>query len=81
MHQSQTGTQQEVHQKYNPKEQLRFALIIGMDRCSLICGAKAYKTDKQHLTHTIPLHIPVANGCVLLKIASCHTQSGICILW
>ena len=33
-------------QKYNPKEQL---LIIGKDWCLFICGAKAYKTDKQHV--------------------------------
>ena len=29
-------------QMYNPKEQLRFAIIIGKDQCSLISQAKAY---------------------------------------
>ena len=56
-------------QKCNLKEKLRFALIIGKDQCSLICGAKPYKTDKQHL-RLIQYHyhswgfsdIPVANS-------------------
>ena len=54
-------------QKYIPNEQLSFALIIGKDQCSLICG----ETDKKHLG-VIRYHyhswgfsnIPVANGCV-----------------
>ena len=42
--------QQEVYTKYNPKEELRFAITIVKDQRSLVCGEKAYRTDKQHLT-------------------------------
>ena len=69
-----SDTQQEIYTTYNPKEQLRLALIIGKDGCLLFCGTKAYnaayKTDKQHLSliqyhyHSWGFsHIPVANGC------------------
>ena len=37
-------------QNYNPKEKLRFAFILGENQQSLICEAKAYKTDKKHLS-------------------------------
>ena len=77
MHQSKTGTQQEVHQKYNPKEQLRFALIIGMDRCSLICGKKHIKQTSNTSYNIVGgvSHIPVANGCVLLINYPCNVSS------
>ena len=45
----QYGIQQEVYTKYNTKEKLRFAFTIVKDQRSLICGEKAYRTDKQHL--------------------------------
>ena len=38
----------------------------GKDQCSLIRGAKPYKTDKQHLR--------LIQYCVLLNISSCYTQ-------
>ena len=47
--------QQKVYTKYNPGEKLRFAFTIVKDQRSLICGEKAYITDKQHLT-LIQLH-------------------------
>ena len=67
---------------YNPKELLRFAFTIGKDWRSLFCGAKAYKTDKQHFTliqyhygnHSQGVsHIPVATSCV--SEASNHGQN------
>ena len=57
-------------QKLNLKKKLRFAFIIGKDQCSLIYWAKAYKTEKQHLSliqyQSITIvglsHIPVGNS-------------------
>ena len=45
-------------QKCNLEKKLRFAPITGMDQRSLICWAKAYKTEKQHLSLIISYILP-----------------------
>lgn len=65
----------------NLVEQLRFVLILVKNRClGHLWGKKA---EKQHLYSTITTvgvlsHIPVANGCLLLKKFNSSYSSSVC---
>ena len=71
--QSQTGIQQEVYTKYNPKEKHRLAFTIVKDQLSLICGEKAYRTDKQHLAL---IQLASSPGYSQILSHSCGEKSG-----